>query len=83
MFIKKVLKNYYAFLIKKSFTKSQATYQKKFYSLFQKSANFFHRVNIEIGLTPLPMFIFIFIPAFHNDPFIKKIREAYRHGKKI
>ena len=43
--------------------------------LFEKSGNFFHRVNIEIGLTPpLPLFVFIrsLRTPLHNKPFIKK-----------
>ena len=42
------------------FSNYLATYQKELYLLFEKSGNFFHRVSIEIGLTPfLPLFIFI------------------------
>ena len=36
----------------KTFSNYQATYQKELYFLFGKSDNFFHRVSIEIGLTP-------------------------------
>ena len=35
-------------------TDIQATYQKELYLLFEKSSNFFDRVNIEIGLTRPP-----------------------------
>ena len=57
---------FYAFLIKKTllyaerlskqkkFSNCQAAYQKELFLLFEKSGNFFHRVNIEIGLTPPP-----------------------------
>ena len=42
MFIKESLKN-------KNFSNFQATCQEELYLLFEKSGNFFHRVNIEIG----------------------------------
>ena len=45
---------------KESLSNCQATYQKELYLLFRKLGNFFHRVNIEIGLSPLPLFIFFF-----------------------
>ena len=109
MFIKKVLRNVYTFLItkqlymldyaqnRKTFSNSQVTYQKELL-LFEKSGYFFHRVNIEIGLTPPPpgCFVFCFLRIFHpstppsrrslllyNEPFIKKIEKPYRHKEKI
>ena len=45
---------------KEGFSNCQATYQKELYLLFKKLGNFFHRVNIEICLGPLPLFIFSF-----------------------
>ena len=45
-------------LFHKTFSNCQATYQKELYLLFEKSGNF-HRVSIEIGLTPsLPLSVF-------------------------
>ena len=47
-------------LFNKTFSKYQATYLKEIHLLFEKSGNFYHRVSIEIGLTPsLPVFVFI------------------------
>ena len=40
MFIKKVQKNVYAFLIKTNFSNFQATYQKELYLVFEKSGIF-------------------------------------------
>ena len=45
-----------------------ATYQKELYFLVKKSGIFFHRVNIEIGLTPLPLPFFVFLCFFKNAP---------------
>ena len=62
-------------LFNKTFSNYQATNQKELYLLFEKSGNFFHRVSIEIGLTPpLPLFVFIrsLRTPLHNKPFIKK-----------
>ena len=64
MFIKSIFKNVhnYPFLIKKTFSNCQATYQKEPY--FKKS-NFFHRVNTEIGLPASSSFC-LFSFAFLN-----------------
>ena len=56
---KKSLKNVYALLIKKTSSNCQVTYQKELYLLFEKSGNFFYRVNIETGLNPPLLFDFI------------------------
>ena len=61
----------YAFLIKKhlyilgqaqnskTFSNCLAAYQKELCLPFEKSGNFFHRANVQIGMTPLPLFIFV------------------------
>ena len=46
-------------LFNKTFSNYQATYYKELYLLFEKSGNFFHRVSIEIDLTPPLLFVFI------------------------
>ena len=38
----------------KSFSNCQATYQKELCLLFEKSDNFLHRANVQIGFTPSP-----------------------------
>ena len=63
-----------------TFSNYQATYQKKLYLLFEKSANFFHRVSTEIGLTlpslPPVCFHSLFkdlpLPV-HNKSFLKSV----------
>ena len=50
----------------KSFSNYQATYQKELYLLFEKSGNFFHRVSIEIGLTP-PLLSPVCFHSFSTD----------------
>ena len=54
---------------KKSFSNCQTTYQKELYFLLKKLGNFFHRVNTEIGLSPLPLFIFSFTLLRTLPPF--------------
>ena len=44
---------------RKAFSHCHATYQKELSLLFEKSGNFFHRVNVETGLTPPPLFVFV------------------------
>ena len=51
----KIWKNFYALLIKKTFSNCQGSYHKEPFFTFQKSRNFFHRVNIEIFLSPSPL----------------------------
>ena len=43
----------------KPFSNYQATYQKELCLLPEKSGNFFQRVNVRIGLTPLLLLIFV------------------------
>ena len=38
----------------KTFSNCQATYQKELCLLFENQAIFFHRANVQIGLTPPP-----------------------------
>ena len=89
---KKLSKNFYVYLFKikqlyildqvqnrKNFSNYQANYQKELYLLFEKSGNFFHRVNKEIGLNPSPPVHFRslfkdtlflpppFLPSLHNE----------------
>ena len=71
----KNLKKYLRFF-NKTFSNCQATYiiRSNVISCLKNQA-IFHRVNIEIGLTPpLPLFVFICLlrTALHNKPFIKK-----------
>ena len=57
-YIKKVLKNVYAFSIKRLAAAKQLIRRNSICCL--KNQAIFHRVNIEIGLTPpLPLFVFI------------------------
>ena len=67
-------------LSSKTFSNYQETYQNKLYLLFEKSDNFFHRVSIEIGLTP-PLSLFVLIrslrtpsPSFTTHPLLKRVR---------
>ena len=50
----------------KNFSNCQATYQKELYLLSEKSGNFFHKVNIEIALTPFSRVRFRLL--FNNSP---------------
>ena len=66
-------KKVYAFLIKLSATTKQLIRRNSICCL--KNQAIFHRVSIEIGLTPpLPLFVFIRLlrTSFHNKPFIEK-----------
>ena len=70
-YIKKV--SIYAFLIKLLATTKQLIRRNSTCCL--KDQAFFHRVSIEIGLTPpLPLFVSFVPPSppFHNKPFIEK-----------
>ena len=64
-YIKKSLKKCLC-AFNKSFSNYQATYQKELYLLFEKSGNFFHRVSIEIGLTP-PLLSPVCFHSFSTD----------------
>ena len=46
-------------LAMKKTTTGQATYQKELCLLFEKSGSFFHRGNVQIGLTPFLLFVFV------------------------
>ena len=44
----------------KTFSNCQATYQKELaWPAVRKSRNFFHRANVQIGLTPLSLFVLV------------------------
>ena len=51
---------------RKTFSNCQATYQKELCMLFGKSGNFFHRANVQIGLTPAPPVYFCLL--FKESP---------------
>ena len=51
---------------RKTFSNYQATSQKEFCLLFEKSGNFFHRANLQIGLNPVPPVRFR--PLFKDAP---------------
>ena len=47
-------------LKQKTFSNCGATYQKKLrLLLFGNQGHFFHRANVQIGLTPLPQFVLV------------------------
>ena len=79
LYIKKSLKNVFAFLIKLSASSKQLIRSNSICSL-KNQAILYHRVSIEIGLTPLlPLFVFIrslripLLPLFlHNKSVVKK-----------
>ena len=66
----------------KTFSNYQATYKEELYLLFAKSGNFFHRVSIEISLTPpLPspppncfQSLFKDLPTSTENPILKRVR---------
>ena len=80
MFIykKKVEKNVYAFLVKR-LTSTKQLIRRNSICCFKNQAIFFHRLSIEIGLTPR-LLLFVFIRSlrislppspFRNKPFVK------------
>ena len=46
----------------KTFNNCQASYQKQVCLLFENPAFFFHRANVQIGLTPFPLFVLVRSP---------------------
>ena len=67
-------------LFNKTFSNYQATYLKEFYLLFEQSGKFFHRMSIEIGLTPPLPLLFVFIhslrippPPSTRNPLLKRV----------
>ena len=79
LYIKKSLKNVFAFLIKLSASSKQLIRSNSICSL-KNQAILYHRVSIEIGLTPLlPLFVFIrslriplLLLFLHNKSVVKK-----------
>ena len=57
---KKMLKNVYALLIKKALATAKQLIRKNSIFCLENWTIFFLRVNIEIGLSPLPLLIFSF-----------------------
>ena len=77
---------------RKTFSNSQASFQKELYLLFEKSGNFFHRLNIEIDLTLSP-FVFVHFLRIPPPPstinilfewslYLKQLIIIYRETKK-